>query len=443
MLESLNLVNVGPIEKCDIKLQERLNLITGDNGLGKSFLLDVAWWVLTRKWPRELNAKLTSGYPARPVNAKRKASISFRVKGKGAKSISYTSEFDASQQAWRGRSGRPYNPGLVLHAHADGGFAVWDPARNYWKKNGDIDVTDRLPGFVFSPQDVWDGLKLSSEGGHTTVVCNGLIADWSSWIRENGTQKKLIERILERMSPPGETLTLGELTRVSLDDVRDVPTIKIGNRAAVAVVYASSGVRRVLGLAYMLSWAWREHQQAAMFRNEDPTAQLVLLFDEVESHLHPRWQRAILQSLLTVAESLLPEASVQLIAATHSPLVLASAEPLFDVKRDAWFDLDAKDNRVEIVQRPFVSKGDASAWLTSEAFDLSVPRSKEAETAILAARAVLRSSAPLWPEIEDADKKMREAKFPEHDPFWARWSVWVDDNRPARPAKSKRTSKHS
>ena len=30
-------------------LAPRLNLITGDNGLGKSSLLDIAWWALTRR----------------------------------------------------------------------------------------------------------------------------------------------------------------------------------------------------------------------------------------------------------------------------------------------------------------------------------------------------------------------------------------------------------
>lgn len=38
-----------------------MTLITGDNGLGKSFLLDVAWWALTRRWPQEVNRRMTSG----------------------------------------------------------------------------------------------------------------------------------------------------------------------------------------------------------------------------------------------------------------------------------------------------------------------------------------------------------------------------------------------
>lgn len=49
MLKYLHLKNVGPAPEMEMDLGTRLNLITGDNGLGKSFLLDVAWWALTRR----------------------------------------------------------------------------------------------------------------------------------------------------------------------------------------------------------------------------------------------------------------------------------------------------------------------------------------------------------------------------------------------------------
>ncbi len=50
MLKHLKLENVGPSSAMELEFGERLNLITGDNGLGKSFLLDIAWWSMTRKW---------------------------------------------------------------------------------------------------------------------------------------------------------------------------------------------------------------------------------------------------------------------------------------------------------------------------------------------------------------------------------------------------------
>ena len=47
MLRNLKLANVGPAPEMALQLAPRFNLFTGDNGLGKSSLLDVAWWALT------------------------------------------------------------------------------------------------------------------------------------------------------------------------------------------------------------------------------------------------------------------------------------------------------------------------------------------------------------------------------------------------------------
>jgi recombinational DNA repair ATPase RecF len=48
MLELLDLRHVGPAPEMQLELKPRMNFLAGDNGLGKSFLLDVAWWALTR-----------------------------------------------------------------------------------------------------------------------------------------------------------------------------------------------------------------------------------------------------------------------------------------------------------------------------------------------------------------------------------------------------------
>src|SRR5262245_36777945 len=51
MLERLEFRHLGPSPALQLRLGERLNLLTGDNGLGKTFVLDAAWWALTRTWP--------------------------------------------------------------------------------------------------------------------------------------------------------------------------------------------------------------------------------------------------------------------------------------------------------------------------------------------------------------------------------------------------------
>ncbi|MFO0757501.1 MAG: ATP-binding protein [Byssovorax sp.] len=351
MLESLHLKNVGPAPEMKLDLAPRLNLITGDNGLGKSFLLDVAWWALTRKWPQDLNADLTSGYPARPTNLEEKATIKFAVQSKTGR-VEYESSYVPSEQSWLGKSGRPWNPGLVIYALADGGFAVWDPARNYWKKKGSIDIQDRVPAYVFSAKEVWSGLRVLIDN-KPTQVSNGLVADWASWIREKGDDARRMASVLGLLAPTvGEdSLKPGEgFGRLSINDAQDIPTVRMGYGQEVPILYASLGVRRIAALAYMLSWAWREHLVASKQLAQAPSSRAVLLFDEIEAHLHPRWQRVVVPALLKVMQMLTDDtsATVQLIAATHLPLVLASLELLFDIEQDRLFLLDIKDKVVSL-----------------------------------------------------------------------------------------------
>lgn len=429
MLDSIHLKNVGPAPEMKLELAPRLNLITGDNGLGKSFLLDVAWWALTRRWPQDLNSNLTSGYAARPTDLKREATIAFEVESKTGR-VSYESPYVASDQAWKGKAGRPWNPGLVVYALADGGFAVWDPARNYWKKQGNIDVQERLPAFVFGSKEVWDGLRVQVDG-KLTQVSNGLVADWASWIREDKEDARRMAAVLALLAPTvgEESLKPGQdFARLSVSDARDIPTVHMGYGQDVPILYASLGVRRIAALAYMLSWAWREHIVASTQVGQEPSSRIVMLFDEIEAHLHPRWQRAVVPALLKVMTTLTkdPRAAVQLIAATHSPLVLASMEPWFETDKDSLFVLDLVNEVVTLREQPWAMQGDVINWLVSESFGLQQARSIEAETAVEAAEAWMRNDKGALPAQLSTKEKIHselQRVLAGHDPFWPRWIV--------------------
>lgn len=415
MLKHLKLRNIGPAASMELEFAERLNLITGDNGLGKSFLLDIAWWTLTRKWPSEINPKLTAGKKALP-RGEGSASIDFSFTAK-KKTEKYTSSFLRKEQAWTGRPGRPANPGLVFYAMSDGSFAVWDPARNYWRTQDGLDIQDRPPAYVFSPSEVWDGLP----GDEGKWLCNGLIRDWASWQKEKGAAFKSLRAVLEVLSPSAkQPLVPGALSRISLDDVRDMPTIRMPYGLDVAALHASSGMRRIIALAYFLVWSWEEHQQAAKLLGEPTTNQVVFLIDEVESHLHPQWQRKIVPALLAVMNKLIKKADVQVITATHSPLIMASVEPVFDAQKDAWFDLDFEGKKVVLTPREFERHGDAGSWLLSEAFDLDSGRSIEYEALINKASAMLDKEQPSVTAIKKMNEELVAALSPK-DEFLFRW----------------------
>ena len=389
MIEHLTLENVGPAPEMALDFAPRLNLVTGDNGLGKSFLLDVVWWALTRSWPREVNRRMTSGHPARPHGGKGPSTIRYGVSKRLDRDFTIgvsKAVYSRSDQAWFYEAGRHSTlEGLVVYAHADGSFSVWDFARNYWRQRSETGLYENRPPYVFTEAEVWDGLRHTVDG-RSVPVCNGLLYDWSTWVHANDDNAETMASVLRALSPgqgPGRALKPGSPMRVSVDDARDIPTIRTDYAGQVPIVHASSGIRRIVALAYMLTWSWSEHRIASELRGETPSRQVIMLFDEVESHLHPRWQRSILGALRDVGSVLAGDVDLQLVTSTHSPLVLASAEPWFDPEQDAWFDLDLKGDppQAQLTKRPYTPHGTAGSWLTSDAFRLATDRSLEAEHA--------------------------------------------------------------
>ena len=432
MLEFLELENVGPASRMALEFAPRVNLLTGDNGLGKSFLLDVSWWAMTRRWPQEINGSMTSGFPAQPRKRKKPAVIQFKGRGK-TRSVRSEWRYSRKKEEWLGKPGRPWLPGLIVYAHADGSFSVWDPARNYWQQQDNRSISGWwCPAYVFTEAEVWDGLR-GYVDGRMTPLCNGLLYDWSAWIgAKDDKNAKIMASVLRTLSPPGQNpdgvIEPGKLMRLSVSDSRYIPSINTTYAGSVPILHASSGIRRVCAFAYMLVWTWSEHRIAAALRGEKASQRIIMLFDEVESHLHPRWQRSILTALRNIGNELQEDVELQLIVTTHSPLVLASAEAWFDPELDAWFDLDLEGNppRARLHRRFYTPRGTAGAWLTSEAFDLATDRgSVEAERAILRARELLRQSEPPLDEVMQAHEALR-AVLPDIDRFWVRWNAFVE-----------------
>lgn len=329
MLRSLDLRNVGPSDQLTIEFGDRLNVITGDSGLGKSFLLDVAWWALTRSWAA------SQALPNR--GAEREASLRYRIDGK-VEPVEAEIDFNVQRQGWFHGSVRPPVGGLVVYARVDGSFAVMDPARNEPPDDdgAGAPASRRRPAaFFFNPDEVWGGLAQDGKR-----LCNGLIADWRVWQLQNCDEFKALENMLSVLSPePGEPLEAGEPRRIDLLDPRDIPTLRMPY-GEVPVTLLSAGVRRVLALSYLLVWAWHEHRAASELRAEPPSGRATLLVDDVEAHLDSRWQRAILPAVLKALEGLGASAESQVIATTHSPMVIASLEGLWEDDRDRLFKLD-------------------------------------------------------------------------------------------------------
>lgn len=409
MLKSLTLTGVGPSPEMSVEFAPRVNALTGDNGLGKSFLLDMAWLALTHSWAR--------GVVAIPRKEAEAASIRYREYGAETESVR---EFSRLQFHWTpSTSLRPWS--IVIYAGVDGNFLIRDPTR----VQSDLvfpalaGESEKVGVFDLNAEQVWKGK--SGESG--IRYCNGLIQDWVSWQKSGDPAFGELERVLRALSPSSnEKLTPGQPVHLDLIDETEHPTIKTTYGDDVPLVHASAGVRRIAALAYVLVWTWKGHTRASVQRGQGAAQKLVFLIDEVESHLHPQWQRRVIPALLDVMTSMKlgSELSVQLILATHSPLVLASMETVFDVEKDALFHLDLQDGKAVLEKLDWAKQGDATNWLVSESFGLKQARSLEAETAIEDAEAFMRDEGTRTREEIDRDLRRVLAG---HDDFWPRWVV--------------------
>ncbi|MFB2896745.1 AAA family ATPase [Aerosakkonemataceae cyanobacterium BLCC-F50] len=93
MLKEMHLKRVGPAPQFDVEFAERLNIFTGDNGLGKTFLLDIIWCTLTGTW---------ADNPAWPQLTEETPQISGSFNNQtNGETKSFHSYFDFEQQQWR------------------------------------------------------------------------------------------------------------------------------------------------------------------------------------------------------------------------------------------------------------------------------------------------------------------------------------------------------
>ncbi len=289
-----------------------------------------------------------------------------------------------------------------------------------------------------------------------------------SWQGTGAPEFQSLCRVLEHLSEPGEPLVPGGPTRVRVDDRVDIPTLALPY-GEVPVTLASAGTKRILGLAYLLVWAWTEHTNAAKLTNRPPTTDMVVLIDEVELHLHPKWQRMLLPAVHKAVSVIASKVSAQFFVTTHSPMVLASLESVFREDRDDLFVLERDGRLVRVNELPFGKEGDVSNWLASEVFGHVGGRSREADLPIAAAMDFMADrpgdaednlgalylrldelpsdAAPALPEMgwleaiaDDAYlrrplvERVHDAlkhTLPGHDDFWPQWTLAY---RPGRRA---------
>ena len=151
---------------------------------------------------------------------------------------------------------------------------------------------------------------------------------------------------------------------------------------------------RDLSLGYRTSMAWMVDFASRMFdlypESENPLAEpAVVLIDEIDLHLHPKWQRELIDYLT----NLFP--NTQFIVTTHSPLIVQAA-----AARDANIVVCRREGDHVVIDQSVeaVKNWRTDQILTSDFFDLPTARPKEIE-----------------PFLEERQKILSKAKLTKKD----------------------------
>jgi hypothetical protein len=414
IIDQVNLENVGPSLSLQYSPSSRLNILTGDNSLGKTFLLDVAWWCLSGSWAH---------LPAEPSPRSRGSSsaIEYQLSSELGSGKPALSVFERRTSHWQRPDDR--HEGVGLYATAEGGVSVWDSTSS---TSLEYDLGHKTDCWTFSREEIWQGAEQRDRYGRTFRILNGLISDWATALiaaEPEANHVQVFEHCIAALSPPdGPQLRAAGVTKIPGDE-RMFPALRMPY-GPVPLPYASSGIQRILGLAYILSWHWEHHLTRCRKARREPSKSFVLIIDEVEAHLHPKWQRRIVASLLETMKIIAPDVQFQIHLATHSPMVLTSLEPFSELGDDSLHILNFTSQTVEMERRDFVKMGSADAWLESEAFGLSSAKSVEAEQAIEAAKALQRQRNATRQAVQSAHRKLLQT-LADDDPFWVRWNSFA------------------
>lgn len=425
MLHAIKTHFVGPAKEFDFRPAKRLTILTGNNSLGKSLLLDLAFWACTGAWP--------FNEPVIPQHGQFKSAKIDIIKGNSNEEnsalTSETCNFDAHFNIWRPANRLMVSP-IAIYFDINSGVSLFDSKRIVVGKDflGETFLSGRpheaRDPLIFDKYKIWEGL--SKKG---VLYCEGITKDLLKWQVRRKEVFEIFTKIFKILSGDESNLfKSGGVTfsddpiRLPGSDVQDWPALKMPY-GIIPIKHASEAIKRILSLAYMLVWSWEEHKRAAEVNGTQRAKSLLMLIDEPEAHLHPQWQRLIAPALMQAVKALDSELDLQLIIATHSPLVLAGLEGEFDPEKDRLYHLEQTEKGVVLEEKPFPDARSVNNWLTSDIFGLGEARSLKAQQAIEAAEAVMADNRRLsGDEKEKIEHDLREA-ISSIDPFWTRWRL--------------------
>jgi hypothetical protein len=296
-LKSVDLENIGPFESLHVDLTPGWNLLLGDNGVGKTVLLKAIAVALCGKQVDAAAAArlLRSGSAKGTISLKdenREYTVSLERQDDGSVEVKSASLSPIIYESW-----------LVLGFPALRSVPLERPEGPSKPKAGAPSVEDLLPILRSKPDDRISNIK--------QWLIN---LDYASKSEGEGTpSRKLFEDFFEVLQQltPDLRIEPGEINDKTMEitiktDAGQVPLEAISQGTGSVMCWIGTLLQRL--------------HETGNDRNQSQKSVLVLV-DELDAHMHPKWQQMFVDAFRNEFRN------VQIIATTHSPLLVGSLKP--------------------------------------------------------------------------------------------------------------------
>lgn len=311
-LHNLYLKNIGPFLEAKIEF-DQVTIFTGENGTGKTVILDAI-----RKM---LLSNLFGGQELRKIRNIRK-SENFKID----LSLSFNNQkIKIETDSLNNDTYENFQVKESNHVYKDlgGAFSYETKAKgnhwiaNYWTSQNDHSPF-HIPSLDFIKPENYlmnclDGIQKNAE---TTKIITFLDYYKSSDKPEEKKEGEFIFEVLKKIFK----ISLYEGEFVYVDRSQLMPIV-YQNGVEVSLDKLSSGnlylVQRLIGLLGQMYSVYKLNDLPLEEMCNTPG---LLLIDEAENHLHPKWQKTFISSILELFPNL------QIVMATHSPFIVGSYE---------------------------------------------------------------------------------------------------------------------
>jgi predicted ATP-binding protein involved in virulence len=312
-IENLKLENIGPFRSANLEfISEGDSLdtppvicITGENGTGKSIIIDSIRALLNGRF---------SGGIERDITASNNFLVESNIHFNGSiRRLSSSVKFK--------KDGNALDTNIMELAQIFTGTLDSPVTRDfivdYWTSKLSSDSFD-ISNIVSI--DVEKYLANSLSGVHKNVDLTKVIS-FFDYLKDsrNAEESELGESLYKLLEDIiNQSLAHGSLSHVSRINLK--PIIKIGTREITLDKLSSGNLYLIQRFTSLLAQVYSICILNNLSIYDYKEIRGLLLIDEAENHLHPKWQKIFLKNI----QSLFPK--LQIIVSTHSPFIVSSVD---------------------------------------------------------------------------------------------------------------------